>query len=398
MAQHGLPDAAIWAVRRRLFARPARDARSLSAARSGPIVVAGMFRTASGVGESARSCSLAFTERAIAHRRVDLSAAFGQVDLDDPGDLDPMPNDARGTLILHANPPETAPALHHLRLYGARRWRIVGCWVWELSEAPASWREARSLVSELWAPSAFCRQAFHAVAPPRLFDAPYRVVAPDGAMATGASAHDGKVAVLTLADGRSSLERKNTVAAIRIFKDAVGDRNDARLIVKTRNLSEFPYAAQALRAAAANDPRIEFIDRSLSPAERWRMISDADILLSPHRAEGFGLTIAEAMATGRAVLATDWSGNVDFMPDNPACRIGYRLVPVSDAAGAYAGETACLWAEPDEREAAEKLRWLINDRDLRIAAGEEGRRRAAEKLNGDAIVSALRGASAQLAS
>ena len=79
MAQHGLPDAAIWAVRRRLFARPARDARSLSAARSGPIVVAGMFRTASGVGESARATLRALAAIALLASAAGAAQAGGRV-------------------------------------------------------------------------------------------------------------------------------------------------------------------------------------------------------------------------------------------------------------------------------------------------------------------------------
>lgn len=347
----------VWRVRRRLLAAPARTPRELLAAKAGPIVVAGLFRTASGIGESARSCADALEEAGIAHLCVDLSAAFNQVDIEADRPLGAMPEARSGTLILHVNAPEVAPALHVLNHYGAKKWRIVGCWVWELEKAPRSWARAARALSEIWAPSTFCVDAFRPLTSRPVKLVPYRIKPPEGLARAGG--HDGLV-VLSMADGRSSLARKNIAGAIRVFLAALGERPDCRLIVKTRNLSEFPEEAAALRRAAQGHPRIEFQDASLAPIDRWRLIASCDILLSLHRSEGFGLPIAEALALGKPVVATGWSAPTDFTP--PAMLAPYKLEPVNDAGGPYGAFSESRWAAPDEEAAAALLR--------KIARGE----------------------------
>ena len=90
------------------------------------------------------------------------------------------------------------------------------------------------------------------------------------------------------------------------------------------------------------------------------MYAKADVLLSLHRSEGFGLTIAEAMLAGLPVIATNWSGNVDFLTKERGVPIGYRLVPSRDPQATY-DHAHMHWAEPDIGEAAEALRRLRAD-------------------------------------
>ncbi|MDZ7627851.1 MAG: glycosyltransferase [Parvularculaceae bacterium] len=343
-------DSQVWRLRRRLLAAPAVAPKELAAAKAGPVVVAGLFRTASGIGESARSCADALDDAGIAHLCVDLSDAFNQVDMEADRPLSAMPAARTGTLILHVNAPEVAPALHVLKHYGAKTWRIAGCWVWELETAPQSWARAARALSEIWAPSTFCHDAFRNLTTRPVKLVPYRIKPPEGLAQAGA--HDG-VVVLTMADGRSSLARKNVAGAIRVFLAALGGREDCRLIVKTRNLSEFSEEAAALRCAAQDHPRIEFMDVSLTPLDRWRLIASCDILLSLHRSEGFGLPIAEALALGKAVVATGWSAPTDFTP--PEMLTPYTLEPVRDTNGPYDAFTKSRWAAPDEEAAARLL-------------------------------------------
>ena len=44
-----------------------------------------------------------------------------------------------------------------------------------------------------------------------------------------------------------------------------------------------------------------------------RLMNCIDVYISLHRAEGFGLTLLEAKMLGKKVIASDYSGNVDFM-------------------------------------------------------------------------------------
>ena len=51
-----------------------------------------------------------------------------------------------------------------------------------------------------------------------------------------------------------------------------------------------------------------------------------DVYVSLHRSEGFGLVMAESMYVGTPVIATDWSGNTEFMNSDTACMVGYDMI------------------------------------------------------------------------
>jgi glycosyltransferase involved in cell wall biosynthesis len=104
--------------------------------------------------------------------------------------------------------------------------------------------------------------------------------------------------------------------------------------------------------AAAAAPNIRLMDERLDGDAVTALVASADVLLSLHRAEGFGLVLADAMALGVRVIATGWSGNLDFCP--PETRVPFRLVPASDRQHTYALAGAA-WAEPDIAAAARML-------------------------------------------
>jgi glycosyltransferase involved in cell wall biosynthesis len=56
----------------------------------------------------------------------------------------------------------------------------------------------------------------------------------------------------------------------------------------------------------------------------------SDAYVSAHHAEGWGLGLSEAMAFGKPVLATGWSGNMDFMDQENSFPVPYSLCRVSE--------------------------------------------------------------------
>src|SRR5439155_13148068 len=89
------------------------------------------------------------------------------------------------------------------------------------------------------------------------------------------------------------------------------------------------------------------------------------------RSEGFGLTIAEAMALGKPTIATAYSGNLEFMTKENSYLCPYQLCPVGPEREPY--PAASRWAEPDTRAAAELLRHVYLHRE---AAAQQGQRAA----------------------
>lgn len=369
------------AVKTQILARPIRPSRLVE----GPVVVAGMFRTASGLGQSAWSCFEGLRASGVEVTAVDLSEAFNQADLPPDDRLTVMPDARNGTLILHANWPETVPALMHLGLRRKHRWRIIGYWAWELEAEPHGARPASRFLSEIWTPSQFCAGAFSGLRLP-VHCVPHRVV-------TGsASAESGKPKTcLVMADGRSSLDRKNVQAAIAIFGRAFGNDLDWQLVVKCRNLDSSSQPGSDIIEAVNALDRARLVTETLSPADLDSLIQDCDILLSAHRSEGFGLHLAEAMARGKCVAATGWSGNVDFMTPENSLLLPFSLGPVEDRAGIYSDYADARWAEVEIDGAAIMLADVAGDAARRTALGERARQDIAAALDGHGYAIALGG-------
>src|SRR5690606_26031032 len=119
------------------------------------------------------------------------------------------------------------------------------------------------------------------------------------------------------------------------------------------------------------------IDHNLSRAELVGLIEACDCYVSLHRSEGLGLTMAEAMLLGKPVIATGYSGNLEFMDRSNSLLVGYDLVPIGRDIPPYPGDL--LWAEPSCAEAAEAMCWVHEHPDEARALGERARRSAGER-------------------
>ena len=89
------------------------------------------------------------------------------------------------------------------------------------------------------------------------------------------------------------------------------------------------------------------------------LIAAVDVFVSLHRAEGFGLVMAEAMLLDTVCVATDWSSNTEFMDADSACMVSFQKVEIQETSGNY--KKGCRWAEPDVEEAAGYMRRLYED-------------------------------------
>ncbi|MBO6688675.1 MAG: glycosyltransferase family 4 protein [Henriciella sp.] len=328
-----------------------------------PLVIAGLFSTANGIGEAARATYRALDSAGLSPIAVDLSAPLAPVDLESDIPSHPMPADEQGTLILQLNGPETMAALQHLGMRRGRNWYTIGYWAWELPTFPGDWHRAFRFLSEVWAISEFTAEALrahpnapnvrvipHAIAPPRtLRDVRDTYRWPENTFV-----------FLTMADGMSSLTRKNPFAAILAFKAAFGDDPNRRLIIKTRNLDHKPEAKSDLMEAIGAANNIEIMDASLSEEDLWALLNSVDCFVSLHRSEGFGLVVAEAMALGKPVICTGWSGNMDFTSAETAALVDYKLVPCIDPYGIYT-DTSAHWAEVDPDDAAAIMKKVAED-------------------------------------
>jgi len=336
----------------------------------GPIKVVGYMGGSHGIAASARLALRAFEALGVPVEAVE--AGHARLTWTPRGD----PPERAAAWIFHLNPPELLAELAVLgpkRLLGPR----YGYWAWELPRAPAIWVKDAALVDEVWAPSRYTAEAFAGartpvrVVPHPLFAEDYRDVRPAPRLA--------KFQAVALFDFNSSAARKNPEGAIEAFRRAFGDDPTVELTVKTQNGRLFPELMAKLRAGAPRNVRL--VDATWPYARVKALIAGADALVSLHRAEGFGLSPAEAMALGCPVVATGFSGVLDFMDATNALLVPHQPVAVADPQGIYKGQT---WAEPDLDAAANALRRLRADAALRAELAEAGRRTIAERLSPEA--------------
>ncbi len=357
------------------------------------MIVGGEIGRASGLGEAAR----------LMLRGLDALGLPGhalQAGLRIPGDASEAPAGECShnrlppgvPLLLHVNAPLLPAALLRLPRGLLRGRRVVGHWAWELPVAPPDWRAGVGFVHEVWAPSRFTAAALEALLPGRVRVVPYPIAAaPPRPSALGRGDFGlPEAAVVTLVSFSlaSSFARKNPLAAIAAHRDAFGGRSDRILVVKTGSADRHAGDMAVLRAAADGVGNIRFETRVLPMADSHALTACADIVLSLHRSEGFGLVPAEAMLLGRAVVATDWSATAEFLDAGCGVPVPYRLVPARDPRGVFEAEGA-VWADAEVGAAALALRDLAEHPERRAGLGAAGRAAAQDRLGAGPLHAAL---------
>lgn len=341
-----------------------------------PLGVLGLHGSVLGLGQGARLFLAACRAAGIEAGAVDVSGLFAlDRTLPVPAGLAGPP----GTLVAHLNPVELLYAIGRL----GRRFPLaahrIGYWAWETTRAPDEWKPGAAIVDAIWCPSRFTASALCATLGT---DRPVHVVPhpvgpppacrPDKARF---GLDPSATTLLCAFDIQSSPARKNPMGAIEAFaRSGCGADGSAQLLVKLHGRDPDGSLLERLRVRIAGVPGIVLLTERLQSADMELLQASTDIVLSAHRAEGFGLVLAEAMAAGRTVIATGWSGNMDFMDDSCAAPVASRLVPVADPSGVYRDGS---WAEPDLDHMASLIRTLVPARDRRAALGEAARARVA---------------------
>lgn len=247
----------------------------------------------------------------------------------------------------------------------------IGIWGWETDSIPPRWQSAFALVDEIWVYSRFMAENIGAAAPVPVVALPPPVQAPAEAAAPFRLGVPEGFLFLFVFDYLSTIQRKNPVGLIEAFKLAFPPGAGPRLLIKTINAPLRPIAEEEVLWAAHGRPDIHVIDRSLTSDALNGVMAACDCYVSLHRAEGFGLTMAEAMAIGKPVIGTGYSGNVDFMNAQNSLLVDYEITLVGPDCEIYPPDGK--WADPNIEHAAELMRALHDDPGMATRIGERAR-------------------------
>ena len=287
-----------------------------------------------------------------------------------------------GVNIFHTNGDEVRPALSCIGGDLPSDGHNVIYPLWELSIYPEDWAKQLDHFHEIWAPSKFIFDSISRAVSRPVFHMPLatEVKLTSFLGRTYFGLPEDSYLFLFYFDFSSYIDRKNPFAVMRAFERAQAEcpDQDTHLVVKLNRpagtshweagLARFMRALEESRLA----DRAIVIDRTLTDNEIKNLVRCCDCFVSLHRSEGYGKGMAEAMSLGKPVIATGYSGNLDFMTDTNSCLVRYSLIDVEE--GQYPHAEGQVWAEPDIDHAVDHMVRLLADRDYGRALAENASR------------------------
>jgi glycosyltransferase involved in cell wall biosynthesis len=272
------------------------------------------------------------------------------------------------------NPDMLKPIRHLMVSTGSVPRYNIGFWFWELEHIPREWAYAIDSVDEIWVATEFVRKAMQTATskPVIKVPTPIEVALPRAYTRAEFALPEDRFLFHFSFDFNSFIMRKNPEGAIKAFKSAFANgRQDVGLVVKSINGTHRPERLREMQALIDGDERIVITDGFLSREQVFGLESVVDAYVSLHRAEGLGLGMAESMYLGKPVIATAYSGNLEFMNADNSCLVDYRLIPIRKGEYLYDDERY-RWAEPDLAQAADWMVRLVDDVEFRTRIAQRG--------------------------
>jgi glycosyltransferase involved in cell wall biosynthesis len=264
----------------------------------------------------------------------------------------------------------------------------IGFWFWELPRFREEWFSTFGFVDEVWVASEFGRRALLPHSPVPVVRMPLPIVVPGFAPVPRAELGipADATAFLFMFDVSSQFERKNPLAVIRAFREA-DVANRAVLVLKLTNAAFDPDAVRRIRHEIEGLP-VVLLEGHMDRPRVVGLVATCDCYVSLHRSEGLGLTLAEAMAVGKPVIGTAYSGNLDFMTADNSFLVPATTVALARDHGPY--PVGFEWAEPDLDEAARLIRRVVDDPDTARLVGARAAADIARDRSASATGAALR--------
>lgn len=249
----------------------------------------------------------------------------------------------------------------------------IGIWYWEFPSIPEEWRGYFDYYNELWVATNFVQNNISSKSTLPVVKIPMVIDLRDdlGVKRVNFDLKDTDFIFLYIFDFGSVMMRKNPIGAVKSFQKAFTKDDNACLIIKTSYSKHFKRELSILEETIDDWENIKLIDRYFTKNTINSLIRLSDCYVSLHRAEGFGLGIAEAMYYGKPVIATAYSGNMEFTNENNSYLVKYNLVEVDDNYGLI--KKGNVWAEPDIDHAAHLMRYVYENRDAARIVGANGK-------------------------
>ena len=261
----------------------------------------------------------------------------------------------------------------------------IGVWAWELEEFPKIWINNLKKFSEIWAVSSFVAKSISKVSSIPVIPLPCPIQIDISKLSNDRKSFGidkDKFVFLFIFDFLSFSKRKNPLGLIKAYKNAISEKDQAVLIIKCINGKKFPKEFNELKKECQQN-KIVLMTDNLSKIELLSLINCSDCYVSLHRAEGFGLTLAEAMYLGKPVIGTGYSGNMDFMDEISSYPVEYSLTEITNDEGPYSKGN--FWAEPNLIHASKLIKYVFENQIEAKKKGEIGSEQIRKKFSPETI-------------
>lgn len=289
--------------------------------------------------------------------------------------------------LCHAEP----HTIQHLRdLFS----RLIVVTTWEADRLPQVYVDALNQVMEVWVPSRFNLEVFRQQLKTPVFQIPHPVYHSRPACFSKAEIDKqlgwDENTFVFLAMGTWQ-ERKNLPAAIEAFLRAFSEEPNAVLIVKTllsftnKDLIRTQIAEAVARAGSSLASKA--LARVKLCSEFWpeesvaSLAQRANCFVSLHRGEGWCYPLFDAACNGTPVIATAYSGPMDYLDERYHRLVGYQMTATSQKGHTanFALTSEMSWAAPDVAQAASLMREVFENREQAAEQAAAGTIRLRQK-------------------
>jgi len=338
-------------------ADPILDHPADRAVRDGVDIV-GYFSAELGTGEAGRLLALGLSTTDLEVSTISCAAASTRED-------HPFRTRNTGrhhTVIMSVNADQLGSVRHRLGPEFFDDRYVIGQWFWEVEIFPKEYTSAFRMVHEVWVATDHIRQSLERHQPAQTVTLmPLPLVEPICTAGVGKLDFGlpEEFTFLFAFDFLSVFERKNPIGVINAFREAFAPGEGPVLLIKTMNGARKLQELERLKWSARGRRDIVIFDGHIDIGMMGALMAASDCYVSLHRAEGLGLTMAEAMALGKPVIGTAYSGNMDFMTPDTAHLIPWSPIAIGSRAAPYPPEG--IWADPDLTVAARMMRCVADD-------------------------------------
>lgn len=223
----------------------------------------------------------------------------------------------------------------------------IGMFLWESTILPKRNRTHFDDFDEIWTATQYCKDIFSQYTDSNKIKIATLPI-PDPIREY---AKFDRFTILIMGNLSSSIDRKNIIGNIKAAITLKTIHKDIDIIFKTTSSST---EERIIIRNLPNIDKIHVIDEYYNYSQVEELIGNCHVILSLHRSEGFGLTLAEAMTVGTLPICTGYSGNIDFMK-NKDLLVDYKLIDCQSSY--FEGQ----WAEPDIDDAISKISYFIKN-------------------------------------